>query len=140
MNPLPANRRFYLLNRHGFTLLEVLVALAVLGIVLVSALHWTSWALANGQHNSRQMAAIQAIEEALASVTQERHNETRTNVGKDTGTGEHFQIEAAASRLSSEATSSGLTALQRIEVMVRGPDGEVLHRLITYRHDAGDGT
>jgi type II secretion system protein I len=139
MKPSMADHHLRLPRLHdGFTLLEVLVALAVLSIVLVSAARWTAWALANGRHSASRVLAMHALEEALVSVSRGNASDAQAAIGSDTDGGIKWQIEASATPAAEGMSSDGLAALKRIELIVRGADGEIMHRLVTFRHVAGE--
>ncbi len=122
-----------LFNREGFTLLEVLIALVIIGGALLTVIHSLSYHLSQIERHEIITKAVLYGERAL-------RDDTLWNTGKtDSGKGDNIEYLPDSSRgegsrefnLSMKTVETGLPGLILREVTVRKDQEEItLRRLV----------
>lgn len=74
-------------NRFGFSLIEVLVFISVLGLFFVAALSVTTFSLKNMKINEHKILATHYAEEGLEWIKSEKEGSWETFIIKDTSSG-----------------------------------------------------
>lgn len=114
-------------NEAGFTLIEALVAFAVLAMVLAVALPLLAGGLRGVDTADRRLTALALAESKLADATATWPTPVGITEGRDPS-GQHW-------RLRVEPVADNAQRLARYEVTVAGPGRDLVDgvRLVTYR-------
>ena len=118
---------------HGFTLLEVITAVAIMSIVLVSIYKLHSQSIAMNNEARFYTQAPMLAQGKLAEL----ESSTEDEIAADSGEfGENFpgySWSVAVDSVDTEALGEISEDLQRIDVTVSYKDGEFDYRFRTYR-------
>lgn len=109
-------------NKHGFTLLEVMVSLAILGIVLVSVLTLHSQTLEMATTTRADHTAAQMAQEILYGQIEAGLDETFFPSGEFEEKYPGFQWEANQETLSMEGEDENTLQFVRVDIKVENPD------------------
>ena len=122
MQPMQAMRM-----RGGFTLIEVLVALAILAFALAAAMRAAATATIGAEEARLRSYAAWVAQNRLAEVSARR---LFPAPGRETGSGEMASVGFEWQQTTAETPNA---AFRRVEVAVnKAGDARVLARLVTY--------
>ncbi len=108
-------------NKHGFTLLEVMVSLAILGIVLVSVLTLHSQTLEMATATRADHTAAQMAQEVLYAQIEAGIDETLVLSGEFEEKYPGFKWEANQETLSLEGEDESTLQFVRVDIKVENP-------------------
>jgi len=118
---------------HGFTLLEVMVALAVMSIVLVSVYRMHSQSIAMNTMARFYTHAPLLAQYKLAEVEASSDNDLSGDSGDFGDDFPGYTWQVAVNEVSSEALGEIASDLVRIDVTVSFNEDEYAYNLRTYR-------
>lgn len=77
----------FIKNKFGFSLIEVLVFVTILGLFFVAAVSVTTFSLKNMKINEHKIVATHFAEEGLEWIKSEKEGDWGVFIGKDTSSG-----------------------------------------------------
>jgi prepilin-type N-terminal cleavage/methylation domain-containing protein len=134
LKPNPASPDAPRRSRQGFTLLEVMVALGIMAIVLVSVYRLQSQTLTMSMESRFQTQAPLLARSALVRLEQSREREMASAQGDFGREFPGYQWKITVAEAPSQALGPELSRdLKRIDVLVTLNEGEYSYGFRTYR-------
>lgn len=105
------------MNKKGFTLMEVLVALAILGIILVSLIHGTSVVIRHNAYFEHKKIAVELAQGVINRISALPYDSIATGNANEKIGSINYQESWSITNMT------GLGDIKRIEVIVSWSEG-----------------